>query len=48
MVQAKYLVVDMAFLLEGKSAACLPERILGTVRLTHVDFKTKLRFVKLP
>lgn len=45
---AKHLVVDMAFLLEGKTTACLPERILGTVRLTHVDFKTKLRFVKKP
>lgn len=45
---AKNLVVDMAFLLEGRSAACLPERILGTVRLTHVDFKSKLRFVDKP
>lgn len=45
---AKHLVVDMAFLLEGRSASCLPERVLGTVRLTHVDFKSKLRFVDRP
>jgi len=45
---AKNIVVDMGFLLEGKDASCLPERMMGTVRLTNVDFKSKLRFVDKP
>jgi len=31
------MVIDMAFVLEGKTEAFLPERILGTVRLSHLD-----------
>lgn len=46
--QAKNIVVDMGFLLEGKDASCLPERMLGTVRLTNVDFKSELRSVDKP
>jgi len=45
---AKNIVVDMGFLLEGKSLSCLPERMMGTVRLTNVDFKSSLRFVDTP
>jgi len=45
---AKNIVVDMGFLLEGKDASCLPERMLGTVRLTNVDFKSELRSVDKP
>jgi len=45
---AKNIVVDMGFILEGKSVTCLPERMMGTVRLTNVDFKSPLRFVEKP
>lgn len=43
---AKTLVVDMGFLLEGKNRASLPEVMMGTVRLTNIDFKDDLRYVK--
>jgi hypothetical protein len=43
---AKTLVVDMGFLLEGKSKASLPEVLMGTVRLINIDFKTDLRVVE--
>lgn len=43
---AKTLVVDMGFLLEGKNRASLPEVMMGTVRLTNIDFKDELRYVK--
>ena len=33
----KVLVVDLAFLLEGKCEEELPERLLGVVRITHLD-----------
>ena len=33
----KVLVVDLAFLLEAKCEEELPERLLGVVRLSHVD-----------
>jgi len=42
---AKTLVVDMAFLLEGKDNDVLPERIIGSVRLKNVDFKNSQRLV---
>ncbi|GFH48678.1 hypothetical protein CTEN210_05154 [Chaetoceros tenuissimus] len=42
---AKTLVVDMGFVLEGKNSSCLPENMMGTVRLTNIDFKDKLRTV---
>ena len=45
-IQAKTLVVDMGFLLEGKSKASLPEVLMGTVRLINIDFKTDLRVVE--
>lgn len=43
---AKTLVVDMGFLLEGKQKVTLPEGIMGTVRLTNIDFKADLRTVE--
>eukprot|EP00210_Caulerpa_lentillifera_P004654 g4439.t1 len=36
----KTLVVDLAIVLEGKSAAELPESLLGTVRLDRLDLAT--------
>lgn len=42
---AESLVVDMAFLFEGKSASTLPENVFGTVRLSNLDFKAKHRFL---
>lgn len=33
------LVIDMAILLEGRSAEELPEQLLGTVRFSHLDMK---------
>lgn len=42
---AETLVVDMAFVLEGKSKDTLPEHIMGTVRLTNLDFKAKYRIL---
>jgi len=35
----KSLVVDMMFVLEGHNVQTLPERILGGVRMNHIDFK---------
>jgi len=46
--RAKSLVVDMAFLLEGKDASTLPENIMGTVRLKNIDFNKMDRFVNSP
>ena len=37
--QAKSVVVDMAFVLEGKREEELPEVLIGAVRLKNVDFK---------
>lgn len=45
---AKSLVVDMAFVLEGKSRATLPESVMATVRLLNIDFKANLRRVEQP
>lgn len=39
--QAKSVIVDMAFVLEGKREDELPEQLLGSVRLKNVDFKYK-------
>lgn len=33
------MVVDMAFVLEGKREEELPEVLIGAVRLKNVDFK---------
>ncbi len=33
------LVIDMAILLEGRTAEELPEQLLGTVRFSHLDMK---------
>jgi hypothetical protein len=33
--------VDMAFVLEGKEKAHLPEQVAGVVRLQGIDFKDK-------
>mmetsp|Transcript_50026 Transcript_50026/g.114744 ORF Transcript_50026/g.114744 Transcript_50026/m.114744 type:complete len:112 (+) Transcript_50026:2-337(+) len=33
----KTLVIDLAFILEGKSEAELPERVLGVIRFLRVD-----------
>lgn len=43
---AETLVVDMGFLLEGKTPETLPEQIMGTVRLSNLSFK-KTKFRKL-
>lgn len=45
---AKTLVTDMAFVLEGKSKSTLPENVMGTVRLTNIDFSIDLRYVEQP
>ena len=42
---SKALVVDMAFLLEGRSRQEFPERVLGSLRLKNVDFKNSQRLV---
>jgi len=34
---ASYLVMDLAFVVEGKTAQDLPERLLGSVRLARID-----------
>ena len=31
------LVIDLAFVLQGNSDAELPENLLGTLRLSHLD-----------
>lgn len=36
----KTLVVDLAIVLEGKTQEELPESLLGTVRLDHLDLST--------
>lgn len=40
---AESLIVDMAFVLEGKSPSTLPENVMGTVRLSKIDFKANHR-----
>ena len=45
--QAKNLIVDLAFLLEGKHVESLPEKIMGTIRLNNLDFGES-RFVDEP
>ena len=46
---SKTVVVDMAFLLEGKDESTLPEKIFGAVRLKHYVFgKEHTRFVEAP
>ena len=46
---SKTVVVDMAFLLEGKDESTLPEMIFGSVRLKHYVFgKEHTRFVEAP
>ena len=34
---AKALVVDISFVIEGKEVAELPESVLGTIQICHVD-----------
>ena len=43
---AKKLIVDLAFVLEGKTEKTLPEKVIGTCRLMHVRF-TKARKIHL-
>jgi hypothetical protein len=38
-LQAKTLIVDMAFVLEAKREDELPEKLLGSVQMRNVDFK---------
>lgn len=45
---AESLVVDMAFVFEGKGPSTLPEQVLGTVRLTKLDFCAKYRILEPP
>lgn len=45
---AKNIVVDMAFVLEGRTESTLPEQAMGTVRLSNVDFNSNLRLVAQP
>ncbi len=45
---AKMLVADLAFLFEGYDESTLPEKVLGTIRVNHVVFDKKLRFVENP
>mmetsp|Transcript_18423 Transcript_18423/g.37351 ORF Transcript_18423/g.37351 Transcript_18423/m.37351 type:complete len:342 (-) Transcript_18423:596-1621(-) len=44
---SKSIVVDMAFILEGKKEQFLPERVLGSVRLKNIDFKKQRRLVEV-
>jgi hypothetical protein len=37
MAYLRTLVIDLAFLVESKSEAELPERVLGTIRVCHLD-----------
>ena len=39
--QAKTMVVDMGFVLEAAHESTLPERILGAVRMSNIDFKER-------
>ena len=34
---AKALVIDLGFAIEPREAECLPEVVLGTVRLSRID-----------
>ena len=43
---ARMITSDLAFLLEGNCELTLPERVMGTVTLKHVEFGKKLRFVE--
>ena len=43
--KSKSLVVDLAFLLEGRDETTLPEVVMGTVRFFHLDLKAKARLV---
>ncbi len=40
--------MDMAFVLEGKGPATLPEQVLGTIRLSNLDFNAKYRTLTPP
>ena len=40
-LQAKTLIVDMAFVLEGKEESSLPEKLLGCVRMKYLEFKDR-------
>ena len=35
------MVVDMGFVLEAAHESTLPERILGAVRMSNIDFKER-------
>lgn len=35
------MVVDMAFLLEGGDKSTLPEQLLGAVRMSNIDFRSR-------
>lgn len=42
----KKLVIDMGFLIQGQTSAELPERLLGTCRLTHLDLSLAQKLSK--
>jgi len=42
------LVIDLAFMFEGKAAEFLPERLLGTVRLSHLEVPKAVRVENFP
>ena len=42
---AKSIVVDIAYVLEGKTQAELPESVMGTIRVKNIDMASA---VKLP
>ena len=45
---SKTVVVDMAFILEGKDESVLPENVFGCIRVKNYEFKTHSRYVDQP
>lgn len=45
--KASALSIDLAFLLQGKSAKELPEQLLTTVRLHHISLKKKQEKIEI-
>jgi len=45
---AKSLVIDMAYVIEGRKEAELPERLLGGIRIHHIDMSSIQTGPKLP
>ena len=45
---AKNLIVDLAFVLEGKTIDMLPEKVLGCCRLMHVKFGKARKLANFP